>query len=1240
MKVFTRRVLAVLSLCAMFLGVVLVASSLGPQGAHNASAVANCDSAKNITGERWTTNQKLTTSSSNSFTINSCTVATPDGSAVQDLASAHSGYTFWKVSLKGKDSAGKDYGPKQTTSRGNDQTTTGTEVTRFRYVDGNFQLMINGNWSTFTSFTNLQVVFYYLQNQQVGSFATFQVSDWFENDLNHNSNSKAVIAEVVDAQTGEQFAKSSTMYYNKGNAGVRYIRINEDDLSRYEVVSVQKYKAKSQSFSLWTSTEKDGSPIATYASIHDVMSTRWDPNKSGESAGYDPPHVVFTINVRKTARVSLVKQLADDAQSQQHSTSVFSFIAQVTLPNGSQSTLRTSYPATGLASGTSVAGVISQDGKSVSLSGIQAKPGQKVTIQGLPDGASVKFTETGCQSSSSASCGNDPSMFETVYENDGDPSRTDGSAVAVPESDEAGEDKLQTVTATNTVSPWHGKLTVTKTFTNLNKLNDQERMNLRDSFHISIEPPQVGMPPVLMPSNATQVSPATGLTGGADEVTYTWTMEHLATGVATLTEHNYQAGERVGTYVQVNTNGIVVANTTQAVVETEKVNDVKFINNYDPTDIYITGHVYNDATASAVLGTFAGLGGQVIDLYSSVGKLIGTATTADDGSYNLVGPSIGTYYVRLVQPNVNGVNAYQTWASATDGADSGDKSTVACVNIDGAVVDSSSAAGVACQGAQRFPYRDANPPLDGSGAQKVGEIDAHWKDGADSQPSWAHYGTVTVSGANQTTIPAVNFAVSAARGSYGDASGSTPGSTGPFNTTTAQQGPFFKNPNVLTGIFKKADGLQLGDKLGDYSDGLPDPNANSSAVDALTDNRHTETDDGIEVVLPADMTADFDDYCKADAQIPTSTFPLQGRVLSSGFTYCIRATVGGDLAAKDALNEKPSVVLGWQSDIAANKDGGWTGVNSPLAYAQWVGGADGKGDTSGTYAKLTVPSTTRFSQELYPVQTRFAVMSYDFFVNNGGNATSLGQSRTKQDNTTGIYNGPARLSDAANTQYWVQPGEVEDYQYLSPLNTPTLRLIAKVGDTDLVQPPLNVKYQLALDTEDTTTLTSDEITVASFGQPVSSDKEHVVQSQQGKNGVIVTTGLPEVQKGKFMLDRQAPLACKGSYVDSSSTIVTVPIPVSAGDPVTVPQPSDQESSDKTNVSYRIDTDASALPQGSQSSYVITCQFNYIVDDSLHGGLPEAGAFPWLSTTGVVLLTVGTFTGAAYVVVWNRKRQIL
>ncbi|MDR2931447.1 MAG: Ig-like domain-containing protein [Propionibacteriaceae bacterium] len=77
----------------------------------------------------------------------------------------------------------------------------------------------------------------------------------------------------------------------------------------------------------------------------------------------------------------------------------------------------------------------------------------------------------------------------------------------------------------------------------------------------------------------------------------------------------------------------------------------------------IEGHVYNDTNGDGAIEDPKGVAGVRVAIYSGDGTLLGSQATAQDGSYSLVVSGDGTYHVRVVQPQIDGVNAVQTWGS-------------------------------------------------------------------------------------------------------------------------------------------------------------------------------------------------------------------------------------------------------------------------------------------------------------------------------------------------------------------------------------------------------------------------------------------------------------------------------------------------------------------------------------------------------------------------------------------------
>lgn len=660
----------------------------------------------------------------------------------------------------------------------------------------------------------------------------------------------------------------------------------------------------------------------------------------------------------------------------------------------------------------------------------------------------------------------------------------------------------------------------------------------------------------------------------------------------------------------------------------------------------IQGNVYNDVQAN---GDFAGfkkseLQGYTINLYDDKGKLVGTTKTSADGSYSFVIGSKGTYFVRLVQPQVDKVNAFQTWARVRGGS-GGDKRgrndpVVVCAN--GNVTDASGDAGGKCQGAQSFPYVDPNPPLRGSKSMDIGKVDPAWNDG---KPLWGTYAKVEVRTSYQS--PVVDFAVSTGSASYGDASGSVFGNVGPFNTTRAQKGPSFNNPNAVADIYQHASGLQLGDKLGVYPDGTPDYKAHSLKKNELTGLSHVDTDDGVEVVLPSDPTVDVGQYCSVDPVYKDiQVQKIQGLSLVAGRTYCVRAKVSGELAKSDAAKGAPSVVLGWQSPPAPNKDGGWTKVQSELASVVYAGNkADGTGDIAQTYSTLKVPSL--FNSAISPVQARFVVVSNSMWKSHEGNPSDLMQSKFPVDNVKGAYNGPVPFTDAADTEYFVSPGEVEDYQYYS--SNFSFSIVAKLSDgvSGNLSDPVTIKYNLDSRVDDPSTNT-DSITlgVRNSGR-TSSEHLPKLDVDKADSSIIFTTGTPSIKlqnkSGKDRLivsDRQKP-SCKGSYVGKSGTVRSYDVALEGlSDDSLVPQPSDQQSIEKTNVSYKVNTNFKPpIDVPVASGFTVVCTVTYDVHER-PDALPEAGSSPWQKLATVGFVIVGVLLGSVYVVRWCKEHGYL
>lgn len=667
----------------------------------------------------------------------------------------------------------------------------------------------------------------------------------------------------------------------------------------------------------------------------------------------------------------------------------------------------------------------------------------------------------------------------------------------------------------------------------------------------------------------------------------------------------------------------------------------------------IQGNVYHDEKATADYAQFSetGLQGLTLNLYDSKGKLLGTTRTSADGSYSFIVGGFGTYYVRLVQPQINRVNAFQTWSSVvggygTDPSSKKNKAEVICAN--GNIKQDSGERNERCQGAQPFPYIDPNPPLTEEGDQHIGNIDPAWNAG---KPLWATYGKIELRTSYQN--PIMNFAVSTAASDYGDASGYTvanqnkPANVGPFNTTNEQQGPFLHNPQVLTDIYKKADGLQLGNKLGIYSDGTPDANADSDKISEVNGKSHVETDDGVQLVIPINPTVDVSSYCSPN---PTSTdiklYNLKNVSLAAGERYCIKTKVNGEVAKSEAAKGTPSIVLGWQSPTAPSRNGGWIKVESELAFVTYAGNnADGTGDIAETYSTFTVPAT--HSTALSPVQYRFMVVSNNLWKNNNGKSDDMSQSQFLVDNKTGVYNGPKPFSPAADVEYFIQPGEIEDYQYYS--SNFTLSIVAQLSNeiSNQLEEETEIKYNLD-SLNDDISVNNDSVLLG-LANKDRTMKTHLpkLDISQKQSSIVFTTGTPSVKlKNKNQLNeitvssKEKP-SCKGHYVGKSGSKHVYDIKLDAlSDDSTVQQPNDQKSLDRSNVSYKINTNFNPTvdtPVNSGLSVVCTVIYDIRKRPDV---LPEAGSQPWQYLISSGLVVVGVFLGVLYTIRWCKEQGYL
>ncbi|MDR0285984.1 MAG: Ig-like domain-containing protein, partial [Propionibacteriaceae bacterium] len=238
-------------------------------------------------------------------------------------------------------------------------------------------------------------------------------------------------------------------------------------------------------------------------------------------------------------------------------------------------------------------------------------------------------------------------------------------------------------------------------------------------------------------------------------------------------------------------NAVVVDSNNASGYIMSQVNGRDYRDNASPQMLtVINGTVYNDQAADGSVAGDPGLPDQTMALYTSDGVLAGTQTTGSDGGYYFVVSGNGDYYVRLVQPQVAGFNAIQTYGAA---ADTVNDVMMACTN--GNLRDGQSGE---CAGALALPYTD--PAVTALGM-------------ATDLTTTPIYARVTMN--SDSELATVDFGVSAL-GSYGDAA------AGPAT-----------GPDAPVHINGTDPGVWLGATLGSYTGPATDGTA------------HAATDDGV-----------------------------------------------------------------------------------------------------------------------------------------------------------------------------------------------------------------------------------------------------------------------------------------------------------------------------------------------------------------------------------------------------------
>lgn len=148
----------------------------------NGIAVQNFDNDRaakeqTITAEYWVTNRRVTAENSQSKIIESEDVNGATGKPVSELAPANGtcedmDSVFWQARvLSGND--------RQTMANNSTSVDKGVEITTIKYENNQFEYQtVNGEWKTFNSDNNEQLVFYYLIHTNFVKDVQINISDW------------------------------------------------------------------------------------------------------------------------------------------------------------------------------------------------------------------------------------------------------------------------------------------------------------------------------------------------------------------------------------------------------------------------------------------------------------------------------------------------------------------------------------------------------------------------------------------------------------------------------------------------------------------------------------------------------------------------------------------------------------------------------------------------------------------------------------------------------------------------------------------------------------------------------------------------------------------------------------------------------------------------------------------------------------------------------------------------------
>ncbi|MDR1152910.1 MAG: Ig-like domain-containing protein, partial [Bifidobacteriaceae bacterium] len=317
----------------------------------------------------------------------------------------------------------------------------------------------------------------------------------------------------------------------------------------------------------------------------------------------------------------------------------------------------------------------------------------------------------------------------------------------------------------------------------------------------------------------------------------------------------------------------------------------------------LRGTVYDDANGDGSIATSeTGVAGIAVQVYEGAGGRSGGMSTNAKGEYMLMLPDVGNdYYVRIAQPQIGGINAAQTWASATSGES-------------GSVTAACAAGGAA--GAERV----TPGPCAGNRVDNIDPSTIAAGQVASQAAFWSRARVVT-----RERILNADFAFTATS-SWGDAPEA-------LDTLANDDGPNHVAPVATRHVW-------LGETVATQSNGEPRTGADAHA-----------SDDGASIVLGGGHEVPL-----ADAVVvPSGAYPIRVKVSgSSAATANVRvweARLSG--AGRDGSSWTSTPIITGQGGAAGLVSGTWT-----LQSTQTASSAT----TSNAYLRLRASTTANLGR--------------------------------------------------------------------------------------------------------------------------------------------------------------------------------------------------------------------------------------------------------------------------------------